>query len=131
MRAAIRERLVTVGIGPWVQLDKISRSGCRAYPGVSQDDKEARGLAGWYHDASISDETWPEAVRVVVEIAGGYGFDDLTTVVDRPGDHEISLTDQYGGELIFGTKLATILSARTGCHLRPESRSSGAAPTTS
>ncbi|MGQ0839225.1 LppA family lipoprotein [Actinokineospora sp.] len=129
LTSTIRRRTVTdLGLPPWITNDKLSRSGCRAYPGVSQNDKEARGLPIWYVEANIADEKWPDAVRIVTEIANGYGFGDVTTVVDGPGRHEISITDRYGGELIFGTRINTALSVRTGCHLRP---ASGETPTTS
>ncbi len=105
MRAAIRRQVVAdLGLSAWINSYKQSSSGCRDYPAVDQKFKESRGLPGWYSEGNLPDEKWPAVVRIVTEIAGRYGFGDLITVVDRPGDHEISLHDQYGGELVFGTK---------------------------
>lgn len=134
MRAAIRDRLTSeIGLSPWIMRDEISRSGCRAYPDVDQALKEARGLSRWAVETNIPDETWPTAVRIVTEIAAGYGFGNLITVVDQPGRHDISLHDQYGGELLFGTRVHSSLSARTGCHLvaEPVQTGSSTSPPTS
>lgn len=131
MRAVVRERLsAEIGLAPWIKRDEISRSGCRDYPDVDQALKEARGLSRWAVETNLPDAKWPQAVQIVTDIAGSHGFTKLTTVVDQPGDHEISLSDQYGGELIFGTKLNTILSARTGCHLRAAGQQGTSPPAT-
>jgi hypothetical protein len=121
MRAVIRERLATgIGIGPWIKDDENSRAGCGDYPDVDQRFKESRGLALWAVEAAIPDEKWPDAVRIFAEIAGGYGFGDMITVVDRPGHHQVSLSDSFGAELRLGTKVHITLGASTGCHLRKE-----------
>ncbi|MGH3860851.1 LppA family lipoprotein [Actinokineospora sp.] len=126
LRTAIRDRLTQgIGLPSMVPVRKGGASGCRDFPAVEQALKESRGLPGYYTEANIPDDKWPDAVRIVTEIASPYGFTTVVTVVDQPGDHEISLSDEYGGELIFGTKLATILSARTGCHLFPEGQRLG------
>lgn len=134
MRAAIRERLASeVGLAPWVKDDEFSRAGCRDFPAVDQKFKESRGLALWALESNIPDEKWPIAVRIVTEIAAGYGFGNLITVVDQPGHHQISLSDQYGGELRLGTRVHSTLAGRTGCHLvaEPAQTGSSTSPPTS
>ncbi len=90
--ATIRQRIVAdLGLRPWITNDKLGTSGCRDYPAVDQALKEARTLPGWYSEGNISDAKWPDAVRIANEIVEGYGFGDMTIVVDQPGNHEISL----------------------------------------
>ncbi|WP_082859953.1 LppA family lipoprotein [Alloactinosynnema sp. L-07] len=49
------------------------------------------------------DEKWSTAARIVTEIAGGYGFDNLITGVDQLGHHQILLSDRHGSELRLGS----------------------------
>lgn len=130
MQAAVRERLSReMGLAQWIKRNEISTSGCRDYPEVDQGLKESRILPRWALETGIPDDKWPDAVRIVTEIAGGYGFGNPIVTVDQPGRHEVSLSDQYGGELIFGTRINTAMYARTGCHWRPDRGSPS--PTTS
>jgi predicted LppA-like lipoprotein len=119
MRTQIRERLTTeLGLSPWQDESDSKASDCRDYPAVEGADKESRFPSTWTVNAAITDEKWPHAITIIDEVARSYGFESPPRViVDRPGDHEVTMADQYGADLIFGTKAATILSLRTGCHL--------------
>lgn len=117
LSALVRERTAAeLGLPAWESNTERSSSGCRDYPAVDQFLKEARGLPGWYTRAGVPDDKWPEAVRIITRVGAEYGFGDPVTVVDGPGDHEVSLVDRYGGELIFGTRTNTAMYVRTGCH---------------
>lgn len=63
------------------------------------------------------DTRWDDAVRIVAEVTGEYGFGPPQTIVDRPSDHEITGFDSYGAKYLFGTAANTVLLVSTGCHL--------------
>lgn len=132
MRAGISDRLIAeIGTPPWEEDPETGgNSGCgREYPEIGLDG-EARTMPIWTAAAAIPDDKWSRAVQIVDEITSGYGFGAPTVIVDTPGNHEISLNDNYGAELLFGTKKATILTILTGCHLTPEAHRRGT-PSTS
>jgi len=68
-------------------------------------------------DGPVPDAQWPAAVGIVAERAAAFGADDVFTFKDNPGDHDIAISGADGVEFRFGTKVATNLSARSGCHL--------------
>ena len=115
----IRAELVArLGISAW-QPDKGGPSGsaCGAeFPDVGADG-EVRRYSSGMSPGNIPDDRWAAAVGVVTELAARQGFGTPGVVVDRPGDHEVSLRDAYGAELLFGTARNTTLSISTGCHL--------------
>ncbi|EIE99182.1 LppA family lipoprotein [Saccharomonospora glauca] len=123
----IRDRLVSdFGIAPFV-LDAAEPVTGSACPGEFSTVREAevRHIAASRSPGNLPDEAWPRAVELVTELAAEKGFTDPRTVVDRPGDHEVALYDQYGAELIFGTAKNTIISLSTGCHLTSEAHRRG------
>lgn len=56
------------------------------------------------------------SLEVVEQVAARYGFEDVTTVVDRPDGVRIVAEDQYGGRLYYGTAVNTTMLVMTGCH---------------
>lgn len=125
--ATIRERLVAeIGIRPWQQSGQmVSGSGCGGDLSALRGDGEIRRYRSGKSPGNIADADWPRALRLVASIAQEQGFGGPATVVDRAGDHEVSLKDQYGAELLFGTAVNTTLSLSTGCHLTREARDRG------
>lgn len=122
----IRTRLVDeLGIKAFIP-DKEPFSGA-ACPGEMSDVKEAqvRFYPSAQSPGTISDADWPRAVEVVTEITSKNGFGEPKTVVDRQGDHEVAIYDDYGAELIFGTAKNTIVGLSTGCHLTREAHERG------
>ncbi len=116
MQAELRRRLVAeVGIAEWIEDSDGNRSGCGDFPDVPT--AESRRLGSWYSPGNLPDARWPQAVAVVAEVTGDYGFGPPETVVDRPGDHQIRAVGQYGASYIFGTANNTVLGVSTGCHL--------------
>jgi hypothetical protein len=115
----IRAGLVNrFGIAPW-QPDTRGPSGsaCGAdFPDVGADG-EIRRYSSGMSPGNLPDAKWADAVAAVAEIARSEGFGEPAVVVDRPSDHEVSLRDKYGAELLFGTARNTTLSVSTGCHL--------------
>lgn len=63
--------------------------------------------------------------QILTDVARQNGFGTPTTLVDIPGNHEVSLTDGYGGEITFGTRVHTSLLIQTGCHLTAEAHRRG------
>lgn len=127
MLERIQNKLVSdMGIKPFPPDDEepISGSAC---PGDFSivDDAEVRRYQFGASPGNISDADWPRALKLVTDVAGKQGFETVTPVIDKPGDHEVSITDRYGAELIFGTAKNTILSLSTGCHLTREAHQRG------
>lgn len=128
MLAAIRDEMVAgFGIAAWRPAEGgPSGSACGAdFPDVGADG-EVRRFSSGMSPGNLPDDKWPAAVAEVAEIAATYGFAAPRVVVDRPGDHEVSLRDDYGAELLFGTARNTTLSVSTGCHLTKSAHDRGA-----
>lgn len=121
MQAEIRDRLSTeIGGLTWVNYVKESRGGCGfEFPDVREG--RSRSLAGWSALGGFRDDLWDQAVAIVQEITGSYGFSTPEVIISEPGHHQIVVPDPYGGTLDFGTGVNTILSMNTGCHLPPQS----------
>jgi hypothetical protein len=66
----------------------------------------------------ISDGVWPQALEAVQRGAAELGADNVTTPVDRPGDHDVVFSGNDGVTVEFGTKAAGVLSAKSDCRLR-------------
>ena len=113
MQARLRDRL-SAEVGPmqWVNDRNLSGAGCG--DGV---EGQALTLDSWTSKGNLPDHRWGDAVRIVTEVTGEYGFGPPQGVVDRPGDHEITGFDPYGAKYLFGTAANTVLMVSTGCHL--------------
>lgn len=118
MQTELRQRLVAeIGVSEWVKRSEPSASGCSDYPGIGG---ESRGLGFWGSDGNLPDARWPQALEIITEVTGDYGFTPPEIVVDRPSEHQIVGTDQYGATYNFGTAVNTSLSVATGCHRNPQ-----------
>ncbi|MGH3913675.1 MAG: LppA family lipoprotein [Pseudonocardiaceae bacterium] len=115
MQARLRDRL-SVEVGPlrWVNDQNFGGAGCADFPNVGG---QSLTLDRWTSEGNLPDTRWDDAVRIVAEVTGEYGFGTPQVVVDRPSDHEITATDRYGGHYLFGTAANTVLLVSTGCHL--------------
>lgn len=128
MLERIQKKLVSdMGIKPFPPDDEepISASACPGDLSVLSSDGEVRRYQFGASPGNISDADWPRALNLVTELAGKQGFERVTPIIDKPGDHEVSIKDRYGAELIFGTAKNTILSLSTGCHLTREAHQRG------
>jgi hypothetical protein len=123
MRTKIRDKLTTEGLArEWEAKGDASVRGCRsgfseAFSEIDDNTAEVRGLSNWVSSGNLSDDKWEKAVSVVAEIAREYSFGEPRVVVNRPSDHEVSIKDGYGAEVLFGTAKNTIITLTTGCHL--------------
>lgn len=125
MQTQLRDRLsAELGLPPWVNDQNLSGAGCADFPGSGG---QSLTLDSWTSRVNLPDTQWDRAVAIVAEVTGEYGFGPPKTVVDRPGDHEITATDGYGGAYQFGTARNTVLMVSTGCHL-PADDHPGSAP---
>ncbi len=115
MQTRLRDRL-SAEVGPmqWVNRENFSGAGCTDFPDAGG---QSLTLDGWKSAGNLPDTRWGDAVRIVAEVTGEYGFGAPRVVVDRPSDHEITATDPYGGHYLFGTAANTVLLVSTGCHL--------------
>lgn len=117
MQTEIRDRLSTeIGGMTWVSDGEGSRGGCGfEFPDVREG--QSRSLTRWTGLDGFPDDRWDQAVAIVQEITGRYGFSTPGVIINRPGDHKMVVPDPYGGTLNFGTAVNTILRMHTGCHL--------------
>ncbi|HEX2297216.1 MAG TPA: LppA family lipoprotein [Pseudonocardiaceae bacterium] len=115
MQTRLRDRL-SAELGPlrWVNRENRGGAGCADFPGAGG---QSLTLDRWTSEGNLPDAQWDRAVQIVAEVTGEYGFGPPESVVDRPGDHEITATDRYGGGYQFGTARNTVLMVSTGCHL--------------
>lgn len=127
MMATIRDTLIAeIGVEPWAPArEPISGSGCGGDLASLRGDGAIRRYSSGASPGNIADSDWPRALKLVTELANEQGFGAPQVVVDRPGDHEVSLKDAYGAELLFGTAVNTTLSVSTGCHLTREAYERG------
>ncbi|MPZ67798.1 MAG: hypothetical protein GEU83_20710 [Pseudonocardiaceae bacterium] len=77
-------------------------------------------MASWYAPGNLPDARWPQALAIVTEVTGRYGFAPPEIIVDRPNEHTIVGTGQYGATYDFGTAVNTVLGVSTGCHRNPQ-----------
>lgn len=115
MQARLRDRL-SAEVGPlqWVKRESAGRAGCADFPDL---EGESRTLDRWASEGNLPDAQWERAVAIAAEVTGEYGFSAPEAIVDRPGDHEITGSDPYGGGYQLGTARNTVLMVSTGCHL--------------
>jgi hypothetical protein len=123
----IRGELVAeFGIAPWQPASSTPPgSACGAEFSDLGADGEIRRFTSGISPGNLPDDTWLSAVSRVAATAGAQGFGTPSVVVDRPGDHEVSLKDGFGAELLFGTAANTTLSLSTGCHLTKAAKDRG------
>ncbi|PRY51624.1 putative LppA-like lipoprotein [Knoellia remsis] len=80
-------------------------------------------------EGGISDADWPKAWAAVQQVAGQRGFGDPKVVIDKPGQHVVSLYDKDGAELSINSEVNTAVSIYGACHLKdPSVDSSSASP---
>lgn len=66
----------------------------------------------------IPDADWPRAWAAVKDVAAKRGFGDENVLLDKPGEHQVSLYDKDGAELSVGTGVNTVATIYSGCHLK-------------
>lgn len=127
MLETIRAELVAeFGLAEWQPAEGgPSGSGCGGDFSDIGADGEIRRYSSGISPGNLPDEEWAAAVGVVAATAARNGFAPPGIVVDRPGDHEVSLRDDFGAELLFGTARNTTLSVSTGCHLTRDAHERG------
>lgn len=65
----------------------------------------------------IPDSVWPQALQIVKDGAGQRGAQDVGTVKDSPGNHDVSISGPDGVVFQLGTQKASTLTARSDCRL--------------
>lgn len=117
MQRQVFDRL-SAELGPfsWKRYDEGIGAGCgEDFPPNSPG--RTQSLPIWGFEAAITDARWPRAVQIIGEVTAGYGFAAPKTLVDRPGQHDISGVDTFGGNYQFGTQINSSWQVATGCHL--------------
>ena len=126
MFQAIRERLTAeVGVADWVpDNEPISGSSCGG--DISNlEGAEVRRYDAGMSPGNLPDAAWDRALAIVTNVAGQHGFGAPKVIVSGPNEHEVSFSNTYNGELLFGTGANTILGGSTGCHLTQEAHQRG------
>ncbi len=114
---------------PWMRWEKIqdvNRAGCADFDAF-KDVAEAWTLGIWGTEGSVPDADWPRAERIFADVTGEFGFAPPRTIVDRPTNHRVTTSDQYGATYNFGSGKRTSFSGNTGCHL-PQAEKDKQAP---
>jgi hypothetical protein len=89
------------------------------YSGIDRWTAQKQGLGTNKSDGNLPDEQWPQALKIVTDIAAQYGFGKPKFFQDEPGMHHVVLSDPYGAGLRFSTAVNTLVAITTGCHLTP------------
>lgn len=102
-------------------------------PGLTWKFKEDswRGCSGEYaktsgvhvyiyalFDGPLPDDAWGQAVDIVQAGVSDLGATNMTTLIDKPGDHYVVLGGPDGIKIEFGTKAATVFAVTSDCRLR-------------
>jgi len=66
----------------------------------------------------ISDADWPKAWAAIQETAAKRRFGDPLVLVDKAGQHVVSLYDADGTELSVNSEVNTAMSIYGACHLK-------------
>ncbi|PTR24217.1 putative LppA-like lipoprotein [Rhodococcus sp. OK519] len=74
-------------------------------------------LQNYVSPTPIPDAAWPRILQAARDIAAPLGITQLNVHVDEPGDHDVVLTSDDGNRITFGTNVAAVISATTGCRL--------------
>lgn len=117
---------VDAAIGPqrWQQFDPPTQTPC-GFDFPREYDARAFNLGLTGFRAGIPDDRWPQVERIVLAIAADHGFTDPAELrIDQPGRHEVGAVDRkLGANFSFSTRMATVISIGSGCHL-PAARKS-------
>jgi hypothetical protein len=69
-------------------------------------------------DRAIPESVWPQAVQIVKDGAARFGATTVEVFVDQPGSKDLAISNPDGAQFHFGTKVQTILSAKSDCRMR-------------
>lgn len=122
IRAALEELVPNVEWGE----DPPSTDGeslCRD-PFSTVRDATALGL-GVLGGGAIPDKDWDQATEITREILEPEGYDEMTVVANKPGEHDVAFTDGYGSTITIGGQVSTTIDASSGCFLKAASHPEG------
>lgn len=100
----------------WMQVQGVNRASCADFDAY-KDDAEGWTLDIWGTEGNIPDNEWPRAEQIFAKVTGEYGFTPPRVLADRPAQHDVTTSDQYGATYNFGSGKRTSFSGSTGCHL--------------
>lgn len=106
-----------IGLVPGLtwQVKEDSWGGCASeYP----DTRAVHVYVFVVFDGPIPEVSWPQAVDIVERGASSLGATNMTTLIDKPGDHYVVLGGPDGIKIEFGTKAAAVFAVTSDCRLR-------------
>jgi hypothetical protein len=117
--AAMRDRLAQ--LVPEVQWSTaaasvVSAAPCKA-PFDAVEGASATTWRGPTGAGAIPDARWPEVLAEMTRIAGEHGFDEVTVLRDRPGEHAVSIHGKHGAEIELAHEANTTVTLFGGCFL--------------
>ncbi|EAQ00277.1 hypothetical protein JNB_08899 [Janibacter sp. HTCC2649] len=93
-----------------------SGSGCKE-PFSQVDGATSEVLTSGGALGGIPEADWDRAWEAVKAVAAKRGYGDEHTLLDKPGEHQMSLYDEDGSELSVGTGANTVASIYGACYL--------------
>lgn len=66
---------------------------------------------------AVPEADWDRAWAAVKAVAAKRGYGDERTLLDKPGEHQVSIYDKDGSELSVGTGVNTVASIYGACYL--------------
>ncbi|SNR41201.1 Lipoprotein [Haloechinothrix alba] len=126
VRSALRDRFE---LPEWEKggSEESASPACTEFPEIGGWDAGKVTLQNWVTEESITIDSWPDAKAAVQDITGEHGFDQVTLDVEQSDNLTYELMDNWGAKLTLmsGRSSNTVVSIRTGCHLRPEAKERG------
>jgi Lipoprotein confined to pathogenic Mycobacterium len=71
---------------------------------------------------TIRDDRWPMALQTLKTTAARFGATEPAVLFDKPGDRDVFIKGSDGVEFQLGTKVDTILTAKSDCRMRQNER---------
>lgn len=92
-----------------------SGSGCKE-PFSGIDGTGTRILTSGDAFGGIPEADWDRAWEAVKAVAAKRGYGDELTLLDKPGEHQMSVYDKDGSELSVGTGVNTVATIYGACY---------------
>jgi hypothetical protein len=100
---------------PWEWTDDQTGSSC------VQEETGQKGVRRYLRnlvsDHAFSDVEWEIVFPAVRQLAAGAGLTDIAAPQNKPGNHDMRFSSDDGRTLIFGSRVASVITGRIACRL--------------
>ncbi len=97
---------------PWRWNRAWDSSGC---VGGAVDGAAALFFPNLVSERALAEPEWSAVFPAVKDLAAGAGLTEVAMPQDGAGNHDARFTSGDGRELVFGTRVTTLISARVSC----------------